>query len=42
MWDWGHIGGVAAIGSILILALMLLTVVVRLLGFHRRHALQVS
>jgi len=40
MWDWGHIGGVAAIGTIMIIALMFLTIGVRMLGFHRRHAVQ--
>lgn len=42
MWDWGHIGGVAAIGSLMIIALMLLTVGVRLLGFHRRHGVEMG
>jgi len=35
MWDWGQIGGVAAIGTMLIASLMLLTVGVRMLGFRR-------
>ncbi len=35
MWDWGQIGGVAAIGTLLIASLCLLTAVVRLVGFHR-------
>ena len=34
MWDWGQIGGVAAIGTLLIASLCLLTVVVRLVGFR--------
>jgi iron(III) transport system permease protein len=38
MWDWGHIGGVAAIGTLMIISLLLLTVGVRLLGFNRRQA----
>ncbi|NIO11608.1 MAG: ABC transporter permease subunit [Deltaproteobacteria bacterium] len=36
MWDWGHIGSVAAIGTLLILALMVLTVSVRFLAFRRQ------
>lgn len=35
MWDWGQIGGVAAIGTLLIASLCLLTAVVRLVGFGR-------
>ena len=35
MWDWGQIGGVAAIGTLLIASLCLLTAVVRMVGFHR-------
>ncbi len=35
MWDWGQIGGVAAIGTLLIASLLLLTVAVRFLGFRR-------
>jgi iron(III) transport system permease protein len=38
MWDWGQIGGVAAIGTLLIASLMLLTVFVRILGFRRNLA----
>ncbi len=36
MWDWGHIGAVAAIGTLLILALMVLTITVRFLAFRRQ------
>lgn len=36
MWDWGYIGGVAAIGTLLIITLMILTIVVRLLAFRRQ------
>ena len=41
MWDEGYIGAVAAIGTLLMISLLLLTVVVRLAGF-RRHAVQVG
>ncbi|MGH7774091.1 MAG: ABC transporter permease [Candidatus Binatia bacterium] len=40
MWDEGYVGAVAAIGTLLMITLLLLTVVVRLIGF-RRHAVQV-
>ncbi len=36
MWDWGHIGAVAAIGTLLILALLVLTITVRFLAFRRQ------
>ncbi len=36
MWDWGHIGAVAAIGVLLILALMVLTITVRFIAFRRQ------
>jgi iron(III) transport system permease protein len=36
MWDGGAIGGVAAIGTLLILALMVLTVVIRFVAFRRQ------
>ncbi len=36
MWDWGHIGAVAAIGTLLILALLVLTIAVRFLAFRRQ------
>jgi iron(III) transport system permease protein len=36
MWDWGHMGAVAAIGTLLIIVLLTLTVVVRLVGFRRQ------
>jgi iron(III) transport system permease protein len=42
MWDWGQIGGVAALGTLMIIVLTLLTVAVRLLGFHRRHGVQMG
>jgi iron(III) transport system permease protein len=35
MWDWGRIGEVAAIGILLILALLILTLVVRFAGFRK-------
>jgi iron(III) transport system permease protein len=35
MWDWGRIGEVAAIGILLILALLVLTLVVRFAGFRK-------
>jgi iron(III) transport system permease protein len=41
MWDEGYVGAVAAIGTMLMIALLLLTLAVRVLGF-RRHAVQVS
>ncbi len=41
MWDEGYIGAVAAVGTILITVLLLLTLAVRLVGF-RRHAVQLS
>jgi iron(III) transport system permease protein len=41
MWDEGYIGSVAAIGTILITVLLLLTLVVRFIGF-RRHLVQLS
>jgi iron(III) transport system permease protein len=36
MWDWGHIGAVAAIGTLLILALLVLTITVRFIAFRRQ------
>jgi len=42
MWDWGHIGGVAAIGTLMIIALLMLTLGVRLFGFNRRQEIQVG
>jgi iron(III) transport system permease protein len=39
MWDEGYVPAVAAIGTLLMLVLLLLTVAVRLVGF-RRHATQ--
>ena len=42
MWDWGHIGGVAAIGTLMIIVLLLLTLGVRLFGFNRRQEIQVG
>jgi len=39
MWDEGYVPAVAAIGTLLMIVLLLLTVTVRLLGF-RRHATQ--
>jgi ABC-type spermidine/putrescine transport system permease subunit II len=36
MWDWGHIGAVAAIGTLLILALLVLTIAVRFIAFRRQ------
>jgi iron(III) transport system permease protein len=42
MWDWGHIGGVAAIGTLMIIALLALTLGVRLFGFNRRQEIQVG
>jgi ABC-type Fe3+ transport system permease subunit len=42
MWDWGQIGGVAALGTLMIIVLTLLTVAVRLFGFHRRHGVQMG
>ena len=41
MWDEGYVPAVAAIGTLLMLALLLLTVAVRLLGF-RRHTMQIA
>jgi len=35
MWDEGYVGAVAAIGSLLMLALLLLTVMLRRVGFRR-------
>jgi iron(III) transport system permease protein len=35
MWDWGRIGEVAAIGSLLILVLATITLVVRFVGFRK-------
>jgi iron(III) transport system permease protein len=35
MWDWGRIGEVAAIGTLLILSLLVLTLVVRFAGFRK-------
>lgn len=40
MWDEGYVGGVAAIGTLLMIALLLLTLAVRYGGF-RRHSVQV-
>jgi len=40
MWDEGYVPAVAAIGTLLMLVLLALTVAVRLLGF-RRQATQV-
>jgi hypothetical protein len=39
MWDEGYVPAVAAIGTLLMITLLLLTVVVRVIGF-RRHAMQ--
>ena len=36
MWDTGNIGGVAAIGTLLIFALMVLTVAIRFVAFRRQ------
>jgi iron(III) transport system permease protein len=36
MWDEGYVPAVAAIGSLLMLALLLLTFLVRTFGFHRQ------
>lgn len=36
MWDEGYVGGVAAIGTLLMIALLLLTLAVRYGGFRRR------
>jgi iron(III) transport system permease protein len=40
MWDEGYVPAVAAIGTLLMITLMLLTLAVRIIGF-RRHAMQV-
>ncbi|HEY6199985.1 MAG TPA: iron ABC transporter permease [Candidatus Binatia bacterium] len=39
MWDEGYVPAVAAIGTLLMITLMLLTLAVRIIGF-RRHAMQ--
>jgi iron(III) transport system permease protein len=39
MWDEGYVPAVAAIGTLLMITLLLLTVLVRVIGF-RRHAMQ--
>ncbi len=39
MWDEGYVPAVAAIGTLLMISLLLLTVLVRIIGF-RRHAMQ--
>jgi hypothetical protein len=36
MWDDGYVPAVAAIGTLLMIALVLLTVVIRLLSFRRQ------
>jgi iron(III) transport system permease protein len=36
MWDEGYVPAVAAIGTLLIVALLLLTILVRYIGFHRQ------
>jgi len=41
MWDEGYVGAVAAIGNLLMISLLLLTVLVRVAGF-RRHAVQLG
>jgi iron(III) transport system permease protein len=40
MWDQGDIEGVGAIGTLLIIALLLITVALRLIGFGRSAAVQ--
>jgi iron(III) transport system permease protein len=40
MWDQGNIEGVGAIGTLLIIALLLITVALRLIGFGRGAAVQ--
>ena len=39
MWDEGYVPAVAAIGTLMMIALLLLTLLIRLVGF-RRHAVQ--